>query len=767
MIQTFEVLEGIMRLLVCTILCALVLVLAFNVYAGTGDQMLVRIFGNPADIHQRGLDVVGAKRFEWVDAIVDLGTYADLVSQGYRMEILIEDVEEHDRMVLGVYHTLQEVMDSLAAIATNHPGIARLDTLPYTTYEGRALVALKVSDNVGIEEDEPELLFDAMHHAREWPVVNIVLFAADTLTRAYGSDVHITEVVDSRQIWLMPVVNADGYFYSYDQNHQWWRKNRTWFPQYGTYGVDPNRNYGGSYNGSPIGEWGSTVGATSRHPDEDVYAGPGSMSEEEMKAVRYLVDQHDFVLNVSYHTYGEMVMWPWGYSDNVHVPDDALISAIGTEAASRITQQDGSGTYDAFQSAGPGMYPTSGGSDDWRYGYTYYHKGSNMLPFTTEACQSFHPNQSVLDQVCRENFDAIIYLCDVADSVKNLLVPYVLPPIVAPLDTISPPDFDIMWTQQNPLANAESYELQELSGLTVVTDSAEDGTSLWDMDGFTISSARRHDGLYSFYSTIGSPAAETVVAMTTRLPVPVMENDSFTFWYYCDIENLWDYGYAEVSVDGMEWEILEQFTGNKGWDRLAYSLENYVGGSIFIRFRYTVDQNVWGEGLYVDAISPLPDFDSVAIVSSSITDTFWSFVGKDPGEYWYRLKGYNTPRGWGHYGQLVHTQVAVGVAEKDARDLWSRQVLLQNRPNPFRTSTTISMVLPAGRGTHNLRIFDQAGRVVKSFALSDKGPLSASSGYSVVWDGTDDRGRDVPSGVYFYSVSSSMGTLTQKMVLAR
>ncbi len=756
-----------MKILLCSILCTLILASALAAYAGTGDQMLVRIFGNPAEIHHRGLDVVGVKRFEWVDALMDAGTHADFVSQGYRTEVLIENVEAHDKMILGTYHGLQVVMDSLASIATNYPALARLDTLPYTTYEGRTLVALKISDNVGVEEDEPELFFFAMHHAREWPTVNIILFAADTLLSSYGSDAHITELIDSRQIWLMPVVNADGYFYSYDQNHGWWRKNRRFFPQYGTYGVDPNRNYGGSYDGSPIGEWGSTVGATSRNPDEDVYAGPEPVSEEEIKAVNQMVKDHDFVFTVSYHTYGEMVMWPWGYSNNLHVPDDALISDIGEEMASRITQQDGSGTYDYFQSAGPGLYPTSGSTNDWVYGYTYYHKGSNLLPFTVEACQSFHPNQSVLDQVCKENFDAIIYLCDVADSVKNLLVPYVLPPIVAPLDTISPPDFDIVWTQRNPLANAELYELQELSGLTVVTDSAEDGADLWDMDGFTISSARKHDGTYSYFSTIGDPVGDTVVAMTTRLPLPVIENDSLTFWYYCDIENLWDYGYAEVSADGMEWEILEQFTGVKGWDRLAYSLEDYVGNSIFIRFRYTVDQNVWGEGLYIDAISPVADFDSTAIVSSSIADTSWSFVGKDPGEYWYRLKGYNTPRDWGHYGQLVHTQVAVGVAERDTRDLLSRQVLLQNRPNPFRTSTTISMVLPAGRGTHSLRIFDQAGRVVKTFVLNGVNPLSANSGHSVVWDGTDDRERDVPSGVYFYSISSSMGRMTQKMVLAR
>ncbi|MFQ5906378.1 MAG: M14 family zinc carboxypeptidase, partial [bacterium] len=269
-----------MKLLLCSVLLMLVLVSAMTACGGIGEKMLVRVFCDPSDL-PRGLDVAGFKRFEWVDAIVDARTYGDLLSRGYHLEILIDDIDAHHRMVAGAYHGLQEVMDSLASIAANHPDIARLDTLPDSTYQGRPLLALKISDNVNIEEDEPELFFCGLHHAREWPTVEIVLFAADTLTRGYGIDSHISQIVDSRQIWLMPCVNPDGYFYSYDQNHQWWRKNRRYFPQYGTRGVDDNRNYGGSYDGSHLGEWGTTVVATSRNPGEDTYTGPVPMSEKE------------------------------------------------------------------------------------------------------------------------------------------------------------------------------------------------------------------------------------------------------------------------------------------------------------------------------------------------------------------------------------------------------------------------------------------------------------------------------------------------------
>jgi carboxypeptidase T len=746
----------------------LVLLIAVTAQAGVGDKMLVRIHTDPSEL-PRGLDVAGFKRFEWADAVVDGKGYADLVARGLRVEILEEDFEGQMGMIAGVYHPLQDVMDSLAAIATNHPDIARLDTLPFTTDQGRVILALKISDNVDVEEDEPELIFTGLHHAREWPTVNIILFAADTLVSAYGVDFHTTEIVDSRQIWLVPCENPDGYFYCHDQSHDW-RKNRRYFPAYNSRGVDLNRNYDGTFDGSPLGEWGSPLGQTSRHPTTEVYDGPEPNSEAETKAMVYLNDQHDFVFSIDYHTWAEAVMWPWGYSEYVHVPDDAIISDIGQEIASRITQQDGSGTYDAFQSAGPGMYPTTGGSDDWRYGYTYYHKGSNILSYVIEACQSFHPNQAVLDQVMRENFDGIMYLCEIADSVKSVLVPYVLPPIIT-LDSISSPDFDIVWTQKNPAANAELYELEELIGFTPVIDSAENGTDLWDMGGFTRSTARVHSGTYSFFSTLNSAVDDTAVAMTTKYPLPVMPNDSLTLWYYCNIEVDYDFAYFEVSRDGLEWKILDYLTGTKGWDRVAYSLEDYVGGSIFIRLRYAKDEMDPGsfEGLYVDEVSPVATFDSTAVLSSAISDTFYSFTGKDPGDYWYRLKGYNTTRGWGHYSELVHTQVPTGVSERLDRRGEARIGLFENRPNPFRSSTTIAFTLPASNDPAALRIFDQSGRAVRTI-IADPASAARSLGtasYSLVWDGKDNSGKDTPSGVYFYTVPSLKAGSFRKMILVR
>jgi hypothetical protein len=753
--------EGMMKSLVLLVAAIVLLISVTAAFADDGSKMLVRIYGNPEDL-PRGLDVAGFKRFQWLDAIVDQGEYIDLASMGLKTEVLMEDVEAHGRKVAGVYHTLQQIQDSVTSIATKHPDIARLDTLPFTTYEGRVLLALKISGNVNVEEDEPELLFIGNHHAREWPGVEIILFAVDTLTRGYGIDAHITDMVNSNAIWFIPISNPDGFHWSRDLGHDW-RKNRTLFSQWGTRGVDLNRNYDGSCDGTIMGAWGNVPAyATSRHSEQEVYDGPGPASEQEMRAEMWLTNQHDFIISMTYHTYAECVMWPWGYSIRAHTPDDDILSDVATAAASKITQEDGSGTYEAFQSAGPGMYPTSGGSDDWFYGWTFYERGSNLLPFTIEAGQSFQPPQSNLDQINRENWDAIEYLCDIADSVRNILVPYVVPPVVAPLDTISADNFTIEWKLKNPKANATMYELQELSGFSSGVDSAEQGIGLWAMEGFTISTARKYSGNSSFYSTIKDPVADTSVGMTTKFPYPVKAGDSLTYWYYANIENRYDYAYAEVSYDGYQWDLLDTITGTKSWTRRAFSLDNYAGGSIFIRFRYEKDDGDPSayEGFYVDDISPVAHFDSVAMISSSIPDTFYSFTGKEPGEYWYRLKGYNVARGWGYYGQLLHTQVVTGVAEGRSGGRLQTATLLQNSPNPFRSTTTISMVVPAGTGLSRLSIFDQAGRAVRTFALK-------AGSNSFLWDGKDESGKPVPSGVYFYGVRDANGWAGRKMVLAR
>jgi hypothetical protein len=634
-------------------IASLFLIIVFGASLSTAaPKMLVRIHTDGRDIgaeFPRGLDIAGAKRGRWIDVVVGVDEMNRIDRSGYRTEIISEDIEALMQSQRGFYHDYPDFVDSLEAIAANHPAIAVLDTIG-TSWEGRDILMLKISDNVLADEDEPEILFVGLHHAREWPSLEICLFYADTLTRAYGIDSHITEIVDSREIWIVPCENPDGYVYCHDEGHDW-RKNRHYFSEWGTYGVDLNRNYDGANNGTPEGEWGTIPYSSTTHsPSSSLYCGPSTTSEPETQAIVDLVLSHDFVFAITYHTHGEMVIWPWGHKYDP-APDDDFLDDVGTGMASRIATQYGVGTYDAFQASG--LYPASGDMTDWAYGFSLYCLGKNLLAYTVETCASYHPDDSYLDQIVRENFDGALYLCDVADSIADLLTSRVMPPEVAELDTSYLGGYEVSWVQTNPSANPNFYRLLERSGYSVELDDAEDGSDSWEMEGFTLSTSRYNSPGHSYFSDLTSGYGAN--GITTISPYLVDFEDSLTFWCWYDIETHssgygWDYAYAEVSTNGRHWDILDEYTGSSDWERRAYPLAAYAGEWVFFRFRYITDGGVEEEGFYVDDIHPVADFATIDTVSSEITDTVYQIDSRPPNQYWYSVSGHNEPRGWGDFG---------------------------------------------------------------------------------------------------------------------
>jgi len=161
------------------------------------------------------------------------------------------------------------------------------------------------------------------------------------------------------------------------------------------------------------------------------------------------------------------VLWPWGYSKNVQAPDDYYLTEVGTEIATRITTQDGDGIYTPTQASG--LYPTTGDTVDWVYGYGHYVLGRQIFPFTIEACESFHPSPDVLEQVCDENYEGALYLLQEAENIANL-TPRVMPPIINDLSFSDDGNYIINWVQKNPDANVEYFQIDELNELEIVLD---------------------------------------------------------------------------------------------------------------------------------------------------------------------------------------------------------------------------------------------------------------------------------------------------------
>ena len=167
------------------------------------------------------------------------------------------------------YHTYAEVGAAAKAVADAHPAIASRFSIG-KSYQGRELWAMKISDNVGTDENEPEVLYDGGHHADEHMGVEMALRIMRWLVDGYGSDTRITNIVNGREIWIIFLVNPDGAEYDIANGRfHYWRKNRQPTPGTSYTGTDLNRNYGYRWGGG---------GRTSSNPAAITYRGPAAWS---------------------------------------------------------------------------------------------------------------------------------------------------------------------------------------------------------------------------------------------------------------------------------------------------------------------------------------------------------------------------------------------------------------------------------------------------------------------------------------------------------
>jgi len=647
-----------MGILVCTLLLTTVFSVGASSISIKYDNKLalVRLKENNYNfLTDNNFEIVSNQPGKTIDIIVPYNRLSELKNADINYEIIIKDVEEYENSARGSYHTLAQIENMLQTIASTYPSITSLYSIG-TTYEGRNIWCLEISDNPGVDEGEPGVFFMGLHHAREWPTVEICLYIANQLTSNYGGNPTITDVVNNDRIWLVTCANPDGYYYCHDQSHDW-RKNRKPYP--GGIGVDLNRNYGGSSDGDPWGSWGSVFeGGATHDPSEEVYCGPGPFSELETQAIRNIFLNNDICTSISWHTYSELVMWPWGYT-STYAPDRSYLMQIGQQIASRITRQSGSGTYTPQQSCA--LYPTTGDTDDWAYGYGHYVQGRPTFAYTIEACSTFQPSTTYLDQICQENFDGALYLLQEADDIKNTVASRVMPPIIDDLPVDTDGDYTIMWQEKNPDANPDYFQLDELTDLVLNTDDAESTTDLWSLNGFSLSTSRYHSSSHSYKSRY---ANDDVSTMTTVTPLPVEDDTKLSFWCWYNTENDYDYAFVEASKDGRYYDVLDSFCGSSGnWVFKEYSLDDYAGESVFIRFRYATDGYTLQEGFYVDDISPVPEFNNINTLSNSIANNFYDITGKTDGVYYYRVKGHNTQYSWGDFSTIE--KVIVQILEND------------------------------------------------------------------------------------------------------
>ena len=296
----------------------------------------------------------------------------------------------------GAFHTYAELDADLKSLQSAHPGIVRIFSLG-TSLENRAIYAAKISDNVAADEDEAEVLFLGCHHAREWISVEIPFLLARYLAENYDRDPGIRALVDRSEIWIVPLVNPDGLEYSINV-YRYWRKNRRANGD-GSFGVDINRNY--AYM------WGFDDQGSSPEPQSEIYRGPSPFSEPEARAVRDLFLSRPFQAVVSYHSYSQSILYPWGFIDSP-TGKDTLLRGLGLEMADLIEPVNGR-SYTCGRAAST-LYTTNGDAVDWTFGVAGVPSYTIELPPMDSYHGGFVNAENDIDALFRENLPAMLRL---------------------------------------------------------------------------------------------------------------------------------------------------------------------------------------------------------------------------------------------------------------------------------------------------------------------------------------------------------------------
>ncbi|GAA4969550.1 M14 family metallopeptidase [Actinoplanes utahensis] len=308
----------------------------------------------------------------------------------------------------AAYHDYAETVAEINSVVAAYPSIASKRVIG-KSYEGRDIVAVKISDNVGTDEAEPEVLFDANHHAREHLTVEQALYLLGQFTRTYASDTRVRNIVDTRELWIVPMVNPDGVEYDIATgSYRSWRKNRQ--PNSGSsyIGTDPNRNYG--Y------QWGC-CGGSSGSPSSATYRGPSAFSAPEVRAIRDFVNSRvvggvqQIKAAIDFHSYSKLVLWPYGHTTantatGMNADQANTFATLGRQMAA-------TNGYTPQQSSD--LYITDGDSLDWLWGVHKIFAYTFELYPGSSGGGGFYPPASVIPAETARNRTAALMLAEAAD----------------------------------------------------------------------------------------------------------------------------------------------------------------------------------------------------------------------------------------------------------------------------------------------------------------------------------------------------------------
>ena len=583
------------------------------------------------------LDHIVGKKGVYVDVIASEDQTLNLILKGLNVDILIPDLTSHYQSInipadsrdfplgsLQGNYSLDELNDRFDELQSEYSNIISERVILGQSIEGRDIWAFKVSDNPENDEDEPEVLFTALTHARE-PVgmMNLIYFV-QLLGEEYGNDPELTYLVDNREIWFLPVVNPDGYVYNESiqpSGGGMHRKNRrdTNCGNGTQRGIDLNRNYG--YG------WGANDTGSSPNPCSSTYRGQGAFSEPETQCVSDFILDREFKGVLHYHTYSNVYIHAYGNATLPDEPDLTTHREIGNEMARYNGYPVGTG----YELIG---YTVNGAAVDWTYG------DQGIVAFTPEVgspSQGFWPQENDVLPLCQDQVhpnkifafvagsDLILHSFDLS---QNAILPGDEFEIELAIQNRGLSDSNdeivINVTPYNEwiTLNLESYTMDELeardtdeflvnaiisetapngiySGLIVSIDDGEsfirqdtvifligepdiifyegfeNGLDNWELDGDW---GPTNDAATGSFALTDSPSGnyqqsqETVAELSLNVDLTLLTIPMVSFTAKWDIESNWDFVRFQANVLGNGWISLEGLYTEAGVGQSAQPL---------------------------------------------------------------------------------------------------------------------------------------------------------------------------------------------------
>ena len=352
------------------------------------------------------LDHVRKNKDESLDLVVTMEEAHVLLEIGIPFDVRQHDLTEYfvTRSMPGIErdfplgsmlgnYTLLEAIAQMDTLRNMYPDFLSEKDSIGTSIEGRTIWAFKVSDYPSVDEDEPEVLYTGLTHAREPVSMMNLFFFVRWLCENYSSDPTAEFLVNHREMWFVPIINPDGYVYNETiapNGGGMHRKNRRPNPDNsncnnGTQqGIDLNRNY--SYN------WGADNSGSSGNPCSAVYRGASAFSEPETEAISDFILARQFKNVLHYHTYSNVLIHSWGDGTFPDEPDLSTLREIGAE----MTRENGYAVGTGTETIG---YGVNGDAVDWTYGT------AGLISYTPEVgsyADNFWPSEDRVVPLCQD-----------------------------------------------------------------------------------------------------------------------------------------------------------------------------------------------------------------------------------------------------------------------------------------------------------------------------------------------------------------------------